>query len=465
MNMGNRELNVNYIGALVEKNGRYEYSEFTIDQPQDVIDRIQTMAESSSYSSNDIWSYFHDTIKRDVKGSISYCYPENYYASFVDKVLYPSKPEDKNKSIYRCQQDYENEDLSKKNLAKRIIRWINASNYLMKHKSLRENSDIKVLSTERIGFSEFNYVVNDDIKVRVYTNFCFGRSAYLFVNITYKGVNILPYTAIIKFRYANMVSFINHSANFAAVRGSWKKVFDYLVELSNCAKEDSDKFYQKYIVDEVVGMVEGLEKIVADPKSSLASVAQEFKNKSFFDNTRCIHVWNMTNNDYNDYCIYKDESVMAYLAEKVSNAMALIANLKTLEPFFNDVSKYIERIKVIANNIIPQIEDFIPTVLKDEQRLTNEYEKLRSIHDARYAKLKPLLKVKKQLDCIADSKLREKKLNTFNRRHPDYEEQYTMYKMVCEEMNVIAYERDKRQSFVDKMRSCIDNIKNVLATE
>ncbi len=111
--MENRELNVNYIGALIEKNGRYEYSEFAIDQPQDVIDRIQTMAESSSYSSNDIWSYFHDTIKRDVKGSINYCYPENYYASFVDKVLYPSKPEDKNKSIYRCQQDYKNEDLKK----------------------------------------------------------------------------------------------------------------------------------------------------------------------------------------------------------------------------------------------------------------------------------------------------------------------------------------------------------------
>ena len=108
-------------------------------------------------------------------------------------------------------------------------RFIFAHRYTEKLRDIKKESDVKMWSTDQIGWKEFEYVVNDDITVYIKSNFGYGSASYFFCNLKYKDINILPYTAIIKYYYVEMIDFVRFTRRYNTERSSWAQVFDFAV--------------------------------------------------------------------------------------------------------------------------------------------------------------------------------------------------------------------------------------------
>lgn len=80
------------------------------------------------------------------------------------------------------------------------------------------NLNIKIFSHDIVGFNHIIYDIDDDVKVRVDTNFGYGpTSSYFFLTIKYKDIILIPYSDLVHFYYASMKSLIAHTNHIAAI--------------------------------------------------------------------------------------------------------------------------------------------------------------------------------------------------------------------------------------------------------
>ena len=69
----------------------------------------------------------------------------------------------------------------KESFYKKAKKYIYASNYQEKTEAIKKDPNIKMYSTDSIGWSEFKYSINEDITIQIKTNFGYGKSSYFFV--------------------------------------------------------------------------------------------------------------------------------------------------------------------------------------------------------------------------------------------------------------------------------------------
>ena len=98
-----------------------------------------------------------------------------------------------------------------------------------------------MLSTEDIGWTSYEYKANEDVVIFIHTNFGYGNSSYFFLNMRYKGIDILPYTSIVHYYKANIVDLCRHTRQYSMKRDSWNVAFNLVVEAANMAKNNPEK--------------------------------------------------------------------------------------------------------------------------------------------------------------------------------------------------------------------------------
>ncbi|MDE5608501.1 MAG: hypothetical protein K2I64_06175 [Muribaculaceae bacterium] len=279
-----------------------------------------------------------------------------------------------------------------------------------RHKKYKENS--------------IEHKVNNDISIKVETNFCYGMSSYFHVIVIYKGIALLPYSEWVKYFYARYNCIMRYTRTYRCIRESWIYALNFLEGFINKAIENPDEFVKEDILSEVNGLMVGLEEIFRLNND-------EFEKRLDIrhldeDDDRYIGISSArhaTEQEREDYKIKKSECAMIYKIEKISGALYFLDNLRKLKEIYSEISDVIERIIEMNRVILPDVEKAIPPIKEEINELNNKIDTLKNHLKSYENAFERLDKQLYQLLDRAKTKEERNKIEeNYKQRNPRYEE-------------------------------------------
>lgn len=483
-------VNIDFIGsAYMNKDGSLEYRRFPIPKLFDEeMKSLEAMNENDNRTVMDLQDYFQRFMPQATSTQeYDYCAPNAYHSSFISKAKYPtilsfSEYQDKikeaeNYTISNFLSKHEVEaideltdsqktelkaeialqkDICKKELRDNFYnaakRYINALRYYRELSKVKADANNRMYSTENIGWTTFYYPISNDILFFMKSNFGYGNSSYHFINLSYKGIDILPFSAIVKYYYVSMAEFYRYTRQYRPSHENWEVALDFVVETANLALQDANKFITQFIGNEIDEMVAGLKIISEQPKKSL---------KEFFSNprtdTKFLYVRHATKADEKEYIAYPEEISTIFKAEKLSTALDLLDKLKALAPAYPKALEAIDKIKSLNVDFFPNLKEHIALIEADIKRRQELLKPKVEERDALKAKGKPHYDMIDKLIEIA----RKKGAFNFNAirlhylsEHPDFKKLHEDVEKRSEEISKDEHEISLRESFVRRLEGC-----------
>ena len=505
-----RIANRHFIGVVREINGYLVYEKEDIPQEDVLIGEIEAMKENDNRTLLDVQSLLTEFYpEENFKGKhYDYLFPKKYNDAYVSGASYPriltveeyeKKLEEKEK-WYRseeyitecCKEKEELKSLKKKatedeynskinELVKKKMKdyvnslrqgfsyqnFIYAQRYTAKLRDIKKESNVKMYSTDQIGWKDFEYKVNEDITAYIKTNFGYGVASYFFCNLKYKDINILPYSWPVKYFYVEMVDFVRYTRRYLPRRTSWSEVFDFTVTTANMAKHEPERFIKEWIVNEVEEMMKGLRLYMSSPDAELAEFLNAKRKASIYD----IHevaeyafkdvIRNCGNRDREEYKAMPKEKVIAFKAEKITGSLLLLDNLKKLSEIASVIIPYIAEIEEMNLKLQPEIELHLKNISEDINKLNI---KLNSV----IKELEPLTTKlqyhKNKIDDLLEktNKGRENKdkiskyeaEKSYEKKHPEYTVLKNRIEKLTEQKDALEKEITRRENFVKILTKC-----------
>lgn len=277
----------------------------------------------------------------------------------------------------------------------KVSRFIAAVQYHMTLERIKSSTETnKMYSTENIGWTSFDYPISDNIRFEMRSNFGFGRSAYHFINLTYKGVPILPYSTLVSYYFVGMGEFFRYTRQYTPVRENWELALKFVADTAKLAIENESEFIDRWIGNEIKEMVDGLKLIAKQPIQSLG-----YMLKKRHKNNNLMYVRDASSYEMNDFKAFPEEISTIYMAHKVTAALDLLEKLQTLSQVYPLAADAMVQIKQLNLQIIPEIENRIVSIghdiekrrlLLDPQIKTRD--SLKAQHQSHYDRLEELRK-------------------------------------------------------------------------
>ena len=505
-----RIANRHFIGVVREIDGYLVYEKDDIPQEDILIGEIEAMKENDNRTLLDVQSLFTEFYpEENFKGKhYDYLFPKKYNDAYVSGASYPhiltveeyeNKLEEQEKwyrseeYITGCCKEKDELKYLKKNateeeynskineLVKEKMKdyvnslrrgfsyqnFIYAQRYTAKLREIKKESNVKMYSTDQIGWKDFEYKVNEDITAYIKTNFGYGVASYFFCNLKYKDINILPYSWPVKYFYVEMVDFVRYTRRYLPRRTSWSEVFDFTVTTANMAKHEPERFIKEWIVNEVEEMMKGLRLYMSSPDAELAEFLNAKRKASIYD----IHevaeyafkdvIRNCGNRDREEYKAMPKEKVIAFKAEKITGSLLLLDNLKKLSEIASVIIPYIAEIEEMNLKLQPEIELHLKNISEDINKLNI---KLNSV----IKELEPLTTKlqyhKNKIDDLLEktNKGRENKdkiskyeaEKTYEKKHPEYTVLKNRIEKLTEQKDALEKEITRRENFVKILTKC-----------
>ncbi len=383
-----KKINEDFIPVVHLNGSKLEYTEIIIDHNYEyLISLIRKALKNDSLLLIEIQNTFSYIFTGKPIG-YSFCFPHDYSEAFVDSADYPKiySQEEYDSEIIHVRTEYlekENEKLNKEKKEGKIddhlyreaiekikdeaeqrvieritrikdsfvsksIRYIQAHEFYTALNKIKTDKANVMYSTEVIGWTKFNYSINNNVDVNFKSNFCYGRSAYFHITLIYKGVEILSYPKLVQYYYANMYDFIDCTESFKPERHNWKPALSFVVDQANWAVENEEAFVQKWIIDGTNELVLGLNEILNSPNTVIDNLIN-----SNIDDSSLYAVRNITKDEIAEYRIYRHEMTIAFQAEKISGSLLLIPNLMKLCSLYSEIKSIIHEIERINKDFFP----------------------------------------------------------------------------------------------------------------
>lgn len=497
-----KRVNIDYLCVIRREVNNTLFEKIDIPQSTELVTTLQGMIENDNMTVLDMQAQMNIAYPKEEQGFINYISPYPYDSAFVEGASFPpsltydeykddlsgyaeyyteayekahkSQMDDNQEDYAKGLSDYIEEKIVerrkslKKDYLSKARRFIMAKNY---KRTLEEAKDkagiIKMYSTDTVGWSDFTYKVTDDITIKIDTNFGFGSSSYFDLCLKYKGIDVLPYSYVVKYYYANRRDIIRYTRRYHPTRDSWNLAFDYVERTANLASDDGERFICNNILGEVRQMVDGLVEMLDDPKlymDGLANQAGERTTANF------LSVRNMTTDEKKQLAVYPQEMTMLVKAEKVTGALDFLENLNKLSETIPEIDDAIDSIKSMAQGIVPDIKIMITSLMTEIVSLKYKKDEV----EIRLDDLRSLAKPhEKRIDDLFEDR---KKDNIYlirstieNEYASDNKEFSEIKKMIDDtriELNDINEELSMRESFRSELASCIIRVKDAgLATD
>ena len=505
-----RIVNRHYISVVMEINGSLKRVEVDIPQDNILIEEIDAMKENENRTLMDVQQRFTASypVEKYEGTHYNYLYPRKYGDAYVSGVSYPEIAtyedyrEDLAKYEHEIRDKYiknnakikdeleklkeESEEKCKDRIEEIVTqimtdyianrrkhfnykRFLYAENYTAKLAEIKQDSRVRMYSTDQIGWKEFEYQANDEITVYIKSNFGYGNSSYFFCNLKYKDINILPYTAIIKYYYVRMVDFVRHTRRYATRRDRWNEVFDFAVSAGNMAKHEPERFVKEWIVNEVDEMMVGVRSIMRSPQKELErylSIQHSIDIGSYSLFRNC------TTQDITEYEGLPQEKVMAFKAEKITGCLLLLDNLRRLTEIAPIIIPYIEEIESMNLQLQPEIDKHLDSLTIDISRLRGELrdilKELKPLEPSMAKHKKIIETLQKELNRKSEEGkpkwawikvyLKQDAEKEYIKTKPDYLSQKKQYEALTEKKEMLQGKIYKRENLFDILTACKERI-------
>lgn len=388
MDTRNTDIDRTHIIALQQVNGQFLNKELPISRPEHFIAELNAMIDNPYRTVWDMQSLFTTRFPK-TDGRMDYIHPYPYDAAYVRGIGYPKlmgydelrnsweKAANTARDSYvgscnqrtfvpensvMMQEQKKAADITnnhqKRNFFNEAMRWIDACSYQETARQLNHDSSVKMYSKENIGWNSFTHHISSDIKISLKTNFGYGRSAYFMLAVQYKGLDILPYSYIVKYYNAGMADIIRCTRFYTPRRESWSASFDFLCEFINNSVADPKGFVESYIMHEVVEMMEGLESIAVNPRSVIDNIGSRSAGPCI------INLRPMSGKDKLRLQTYPEETVILFKVEKITGALDFLSSLTAIAKEVKTVQPYIDRLLEINMSLYPEVQQAIAKISK-----------------------------------------------------------------------------------------------------
>lgn len=238
-------------------------------------------------------------------------------------------------------------------------RYISAFNYSQTLSHAKERGDLRMFSTDTLGWSNFTYQVTDEIIITLGTNFGYGKASYFRLGLSYKGIDILPYSYMVKYYYANRRDLLRYTRLYDVAHDSWNLAFSFVEKAANMASESAEEFVRHWILNEVEDMVHRLHGVLENPDDYIQDILNKTGEKADCD---YFTVRNMYSNEKRRYGVFPEEMTMAIRSEKLTGALDFLGNLSALSATLPEIEAYIAEIKEMAVAIIPELDEMVKKI-------------------------------------------------------------------------------------------------------
>lgn len=473
-----KDINKDYIGVVKERNGEYKFEQIPIAESYEIKDSLQAMCKNPNRTLLDMQEAFVMNIKTDKK-AYKCCLPYPYSSSYISAVCYPriwsyeeyhadkqAQIDEINKglktqsSLSQSEKEQKNKEKTaeyeqrlKEEFLRSALRYIEAMDFTTTRARIDAMSSVRMSSHEVIGWETMKYPINNDLTITVLTNFGYGSSSYFYVNVCYKGIDLLPYSQIVKYYYANMQDIIAHTRSYRAERDSWKTALYFVADLSNRTNIGFEQHAYEWLRNEITEMLDKLRIIKRDPQSVLIKIA-EHKPENL------VSVRSMLDSEREKYKAYPEELALVFKVEKISNALKLLDKLEQASIIYSHAIQAMEEIKELNVSIVPEIQAAI-------DRLNNEIDFLKE------RKLAPIecewqeAKQKKDaMDKVFDAAYEkvsepinwESFRSFYDSKHPEYAALRKVVEDLSERRSLVKAEINDRINFKSRLHQCYTDI-------
>lgn len=466
------KINIDYIGLVVENpDGLLEYKQIPIEKPfNKLYEELRDMVNNENRSVLDLQNRFELSLNKNrCQIFFQYCYPDDYDLPYVIGVFYPifKTYEEYKEVVKRDDKEGRIKKKLKINFLEYANKYINAYSYSQMLERLKSEPANKMFSSESRGWTVYDYNINDNTEFQVRSNFGYGSSSYFYVNLKYKGIDILPFSDIVRYYKANMYDFIRYTRQYYPKRDNWDLALDFVVETSNYAIKDESAFIEKWIFNEIEEMMSGLERLAIDPKEEYCIIS----NKKL-DTLGLICVRNIEDNEISKYKIYPTETVVAFQAEKITGALLLMEKIEKLSSVYEKAERVIDRIKEINLELLPQfikafssIVENIPPLQVNLDTLTKKENDLIEICKPFEEEYKAILKKEKDKEqsksyypyCYS-SNIKSKYIAD----HPEYNELLARIRVIQDEIYYLKDNIKGLKDFINQLTICIDLVEKYI---
>ena len=345
-----REINIDYIGVVRREGEGFIYEERKIVANERLAELLRTMTEDENKTILDMQECFAEYFVKDEKMVYNYVLPHLYKMPFVDRVCYPEfmTAERYENERAKVAESVEYEEDVAATLAKydveikewfldNALRYIAAVDFATTAEQIRQDPNVIISSHEEMGWSKWEHVLNDDIKITLNTNLGMGVVSYMIVDVSYRGIVLPSFSHFVKHYNVRPYELLSHTIAYTAERQNWEHVLHFI-----CNVLCDNGWIYDYGGAELAALEKALNVIAADP----SAVLNKMYNESHGD-TYLSAVDNMLQTDYDKYERYPMESVMAFKARKITDVLMLVNSLHLwadIYPYAREVADYIEQL-------------------------------------------------------------------------------------------------------------------------
>jgi hypothetical protein len=493
-------VNQDYLCLINVENGVTCFEKVNIPQSEELVSALEQMAGNPNQTVMDMQSKMNLAFPPTSRGYINYVSPSPYYASYICGTSYPtSRTQDEyNAEMERKSQEYGEEFESmyadmksenpglflqrqaayldvqmeeyaesvKKSYLSSAKRYIMAHNYTATLNAAKSRPGVRMYSTDTLGWSDFTYKVTDDVTITIGTNFGYGQSSYFHLGLRYKGIDVLPYSFVTKYYFANMADIIRYTQLYEVEHDSWNVAFEFVERMANLAAATPEAFIKETIVNEVKEMLDGLRAILESPRQFMDAFAGHAG-----ETARCSYVTvrNMYSSERSTYEAYPHEMSMAVKAEKITGALDFLDNLRKLSEQVPGIGDAAAQICEMASSIVPEIESMMRKLGDELALLDTHLEAKRTELEGMNAEMKPHDDAIERLYEEAMEKnggasryfIRE----AYAKQHEDYLVLRNQFQALESEICTLENERRQRASFRTRLGKCVDKVEGAKLKE
>ena len=345
-----REINIDYIGVVRREGEGFIYEEREIVANERLVELLRTMAEDENKTILDMQECFAEYFVKDEKMVYNYVLPHLYKMPFVDRVCYPEfmTAERYENERAKVAESVEYEEDVAATLAKydveikewfldNALRYIAAVDFATTAEQIRQDPNVIIASHEEMGWSKWEHVLNDDIKITLNTNLGMGAVSYMTVDVCYRGIVLPSFSLLVKHYDVRPYELSSHTITYTAERQNWEHVLHFI-----CNVLCDNGWIYDYGGAEVVALEKGLKAIATDPSDALNKMSDKPKSETYLS-----AVSNMLQADCDKYERYPIETATVFKARKITDALRLVKSLRLwtdIYPYAREVADYIEQL-------------------------------------------------------------------------------------------------------------------------
>lgn len=482
-----QKINKDFIGVVaLTPQGLPEYRQIPIENKFGTqMEELTIMHNNGNRTILDLQDFFQRFMPAESSNRyFDFCYPYCYSSSYISGIKYPDilsfhdynekLNESKRSALisFLSEKDKKEEELTameKAELADKIdnavknaqqwmkndfmgkaSRYVAALQYHLTLENIKSAVDInKMYSTENIGWTNFDYPISDDVRFEMKSNFGFGRSAYHFINLTYKGIPILPYSALVKYYFVGMGEFFRYTRQYTPIRDNWEMALGFVADTAKLAIENETAFIEKWIGNEIKEMIDGLKLIAKQPKQTLEKMLN-----TRHQNNNLMYVRDASSYEMNDFKAFPEEISTIFMARKVTAALDLLEKLQTLAQAYPLAEDAMEQIKQLNLQILPEIENRIVSIGQDieKRRLLLEPQiqtrnRLKTQNQSHYDRLEELREEAKKKNIYNTSII----FKPYLEEHPEFAKIYQVIDKLSDQIEEKKRDIVLRENFVNTL--------------